>query len=109
MPRRTSIFAIGNELTEGKVVDTNSAYISRALRERGFDIVEHLTLPDDHDAMINAFRGAAGRVSWVTPAASTAATTAGATSFASARRSPAPPRSPTAASTRLSIAGTARR
>ncbi len=38
---------IGNEILSGKVVDTNSPYLAKALREQGVDLERILTIPDD--------------------------------------------------------------
>lgn len=41
------IVTIGNELLAGSVLNTNSAYISRKLLEKGFAVFRQTTLPDD--------------------------------------------------------------
>ena len=40
------ILIIGNEILSGKVVDTNSAYLCRELRELGVETERILTIPD---------------------------------------------------------------
>ncbi|MFH1706658.1 MAG: CinA family nicotinamide mononucleotide deamidase-related protein [Planctomycetota bacterium] len=65
MNRTARIFAVGNELTEGKVVDTNSARIARALIALGFTIDGMRVLPDDTAILTAAFRQAAGTVALV--------------------------------------------
>ena len=41
------ILVIGNEILSGKVVDTNSPYLCRELRNLGVDVERILTIPDD--------------------------------------------------------------
>jgi molybdenum cofactor synthesis domain-containing protein len=40
------ILVIGNEILSGKVVDTNSPYLCRELRELGVDVERIITIPD---------------------------------------------------------------
>ncbi len=54
------ILAVGNELTSGQTVDTNSAYLARQLLARGIETVGHHTVPDDREAIASALAGAAG-------------------------------------------------
>lgn len=42
-----AIVSIGDELTRGEAVDTNSAWVAQRLVERGVRAIEHRTLPDD--------------------------------------------------------------
>jgi nicotinamide-nucleotide amidase len=46
-----AILSIGDELMEGRHVDRNAAALSRRLTERGFEPLEHLTLPDAEAAI----------------------------------------------------------
>ena len=41
------LLVIGNEILSGKVVDTNSPYLAKELRELGVDLDRILTIPDD--------------------------------------------------------------
>jgi molybdenum cofactor synthesis domain-containing protein len=41
------ILVIGNEILSGKVVDTNSPYLCRELRELGVDVERIVVIPDD--------------------------------------------------------------
>lgn len=41
------ILAVGTELTDGQVVDANSAWLSRRFTDFGYVVSEHRTLPDD--------------------------------------------------------------
>jgi len=43
------LLVIGNEILSGKVVDTNSPYLARELRELGVDLIRILTIPDEVD------------------------------------------------------------
>lgn len=56
------ILAIGDELTLGQTVDTNSAWLSRQLASVGIDIAGHVTVPDSRDAIAAAIRHAAASV-----------------------------------------------
>lgn len=42
-----AILAVGDELTTGQKIDTNSAWLSARLLERGIETVEHATVPDE--------------------------------------------------------------
>jgi len=44
---RVEILTIGNELTSGETVDTNSAFMARALAETGLEVVSITTVGDD--------------------------------------------------------------
>jgi len=54
------ILAIGNELTSGRHVDTNSAYIAERLATAGVHAAAHFTVGDDRSAIAEALAGAAG-------------------------------------------------
>ncbi|MFT5695451.1 MAG: FAD synthetase [Myxococcota bacterium] len=47
---------IGNEILSGKVVDTNSAFLAKKLRELGVDLERILTIPDDVDVIADELR-----------------------------------------------------
>ena len=49
-----AIIAIGNELLSGRSVDTNSAYLSRALSEVGIKTTSHQTIGDSAEDIANA-------------------------------------------------------
>ena len=53
------ILSIGDELTLGQTVDTNSAYLSDQLVQRGIFPVYHETIPDDQDMIAAAVERAA--------------------------------------------------
>ncbi|MEM9372256.1 MAG: CinA family nicotinamide mononucleotide deamidase-related protein [Planctomycetota bacterium] len=54
MPDTLAILAIGDELTSGQRVDTNSALIASKAEALGVLTVEHRTAPDDFEQMIGA-------------------------------------------------------
>jgi nicotinamide-nucleotide amidase len=62
---KAEIIAIGSELTSGRNVDTNSAWLSRQLAALGFDVRFHTTLADDLEENVAAFRVAADRADLV--------------------------------------------
>ncbi|MFZ4575798.1 MAG: CinA family nicotinamide mononucleotide deamidase-related protein [Phycisphaerales bacterium] len=51
-----AILSIGDELTLGQTLDTNSKWVSERLVEFGIVPVEHTTVPDDLDAQAAAFK-----------------------------------------------------
>ncbi len=55
---RAYILSIGDELTTGQSVDTNSAYLGSELARRGVEIVAHQTIPDDPVVIADAIRRA---------------------------------------------------
>lgn len=52
------IISIGDELTSGALVDTNSAFLSRELAGAGIPVSRHSTVGDDLTAMTELFRAA---------------------------------------------------
>ena len=55
------ILSIGDELTLGQTIDTNSAYLAQQLASIGYRPVAHLTVPDDQAAIRQAFEESVGR------------------------------------------------
>ena len=55
------IISIGDELTSGALVDTNSAYLSRELADPGIPVLCHTTVGDDLAALVGVFRAALSR------------------------------------------------
>ena len=47
MDRTAGIIVIGNEILSGKVVDTNSPFLTRELRALGVAVRRILTIPDE--------------------------------------------------------------
>ena len=58
---RAIILSIGDELTLGQTVDTNSAWLAKQLAGIGYRPAAHLTVPDDRDAIRQAFEESVGR------------------------------------------------
>ena len=56
MDRTAGILIIGNEILSGKVVDTNSPFLTRELRSLGVTVRRILTIPDDVDEIAAAVR-----------------------------------------------------
>lgn len=50
------LLVIGNEILSGKVIDTNSPYLARELRELGVDLERILTIPDEVDLIASEVR-----------------------------------------------------
>ncbi len=62
---RAAVLSVGDELVLGTTLDTNSRTVSVALRDAGFDVVEHRTVADDRAAIEDAMRSLAARASVV--------------------------------------------
>ncbi|MEE2686276.1 MAG: CinA family nicotinamide mononucleotide deamidase-related protein [Planctomycetota bacterium] len=62
---RAEIISIGDELTSGQRLDTNSQWLSQQLGEMGVRVMFHTTVADDVDANVVAFQQAFGRVDLV--------------------------------------------
>ncbi len=60
-PARAAILAIGDELTLGQSLDTNSAWLAERLVGLGAVPVEHDTVPDELEAIVEAIRRLAAR------------------------------------------------
>lgn len=60
--RRAAILSIGDEITLGQTLDTNSQWLSARLLDQGIVPVEHLTVPDDQDAIASALTRLGGAV-----------------------------------------------
>lgn len=58
---RVEILAIGNELLDGSLADTNTARLAGVLRARGLGVHRGQTVPDEPDAIIGALAHAATR------------------------------------------------
>ncbi len=54
--------AIGTEITDGQIVDRNSAWISKRLTEAGVEVVEHRAIADDRTEVERALHDLAPRV-----------------------------------------------
>lgn len=60
MPR-IEILTIGDELVEGRLVDSNAGELSAMLVDLGLPVAAHASVGDDLDEMVRALREAAGR------------------------------------------------
>jgi nicotinamide-nucleotide amidase len=49
-----AVLSIGTELTRGELVNSNSAWLSSALTDLGFEVVEHVAVDDDEGRIIAA-------------------------------------------------------
>jgi nicotinamide-nucleotide amidase len=58
---RAEILAIGDELTSGQRLDTNSQWLSQRLGELGVPVAFHTTVGDDLEANVAVFRNAIDR------------------------------------------------
>jgi len=58
---RAEIISIGDELTSGQRLDTNSQWLSERLGELGIPVVAHATVADDLAANVEIFRQAVDR------------------------------------------------
>jgi nicotinamide-nucleotide amidase len=58
---RAEIIAIGDELTSGQRLDTNSQWLAERLTELGVDVMFHTTVGDDLEANVAVFRSAIQR------------------------------------------------
>src|SRR6478609_79909 len=55
------VISIGDELTSGQRLDTNSQWLSERLGELGIRVLYHTTVADDLDANLSVFRTAIAR------------------------------------------------
>ncbi|MHB8910908.1 MAG: competence/damage-inducible protein A [Syntrophales bacterium] len=62
---KIGILTIGNELTSGRIQDTNSALISRAMQAQGWPVAAMLSVGDDDGAIHDALDFLLGRASAV--------------------------------------------
>ena len=58
---KAEIISVGDELTSGQRLDTNSQIISRRLGDLGIRVAHHTTVGDDLADNVSAFRIAASR------------------------------------------------
>ena len=62
LPMRAEVIAIGDELTTGQRLDTNTQWLSQRLTELGVQVAFHTTITDELADNVAAFRAAIGRV-----------------------------------------------
>lgn len=60
-----AVLTIGTELLRGRIVNTNSAWISQRLTEVGIDVVYQATVGDDLPEIIDVLERATTRARWV--------------------------------------------
>ncbi|ADD69544.1 competence/damage-inducible protein CinA [Denitrovibrio acetiphilus DSM 12809] len=53
---KVAIFAIGSELLEGSIVDTNSAWLGKKLTKAGFDVTDIRLIPDHREKIVKLLR-----------------------------------------------------
>lgn len=53
---KIQILSIGNEVVCGDVVNTNASWLSTELSKQGFEVVRHVTIPDDEQAIVDALQ-----------------------------------------------------
>ena len=58
---QAELIAIGDELTSGQRLDTNTCWLAQRLEEHGVSVAYHTTVGDDLAANVAAFRAAAAR------------------------------------------------
>ena len=58
---RIEIATIGDEILEGQTVNTNAAFLSRELTERGYEVCRQTVLPDDPEALFQGMKEALSR------------------------------------------------
>jgi nicotinamide-nucleotide amidase len=60
--KSAATLAVGTEVTEGQIIDRNSAWISHKLVEVGVQVIEHRAVADDHVEIDRALRDLSTRV-----------------------------------------------
>ena len=55
---RAEVISIGDEITSGQRLDTNSQWLSQQLADLGIRVLFHTTVGDDLDANVEVFRQA---------------------------------------------------
>ena len=58
---QAEVISIGDELTSGERLDTNSQWLSQQLAELGIRVLYHTTVGDDLDANVEVFQSAMNR------------------------------------------------
>lgn len=60
-PERIEVLAIGDELLDGRVADTNTLQLAHMLQEIGLAVAQRTTLTDDFDAILREARAVVAR------------------------------------------------
>ncbi|HMQ09852.1 MAG TPA: CinA family nicotinamide mononucleotide deamidase-related protein [Oligoflexia bacterium] len=63
--KTVEIIVIGNELLEGRNIDSNSAWLGRQLNALGYEVVHKQTVSDNMDAIVSALHLAFQRANYV--------------------------------------------
>ncbi len=58
MKHSVAIVNVGTEIVDGDVVNSNAAWLAKNLTAIGFQIKQHISVPDDTDYMLQAFAAA---------------------------------------------------
>jgi nicotinamide-nucleotide amidase len=58
---QAEIIATGNEIVSGQILDTNTQWLSQRLEELGVEVLYHVGVGDDLEALVGVFRQAMGR------------------------------------------------
>lgn len=55
---KACIVTVGNEILKGKTINSNASYIGRVLSFLGYEVIRGITVPDNEDDIVWAFRNA---------------------------------------------------
>jgi nicotinamide-nucleotide amidase len=58
---KVEILAIGTEVVQGDVVNTNASWLSNQMSDQGFEVLFHTAVPDEENLMLDAMARAASR------------------------------------------------
>jgi len=53
---KTSILSVGTEVVSGQIINTNSSWISKKCEQFNLNVMLHLSVPDDKEALLKAFQ-----------------------------------------------------
>lgn len=53
---KVSILTIGTEVVTGEILNTNARWLSEQLEDLNFDVIRHLTVPDERQLMLDSLR-----------------------------------------------------
>jgi nicotinamide-nucleotide amidase len=63
--KNAEIVSVGTELLLGELVDTNTAWLSSRLADLGVSLYRHVTVGDNKERLVTAFKEAASRAGFV--------------------------------------------
>ena len=55
---KAEIFSIGNEITNGDIINTNARYLAFKLKHAGIDVIAHRSVRDNKKEILQAFANA---------------------------------------------------